>query len=99
MAGKPVCPICDSKKGAFLCQTCINAQLYDDKKQELREQRDGLQQQLEVSLAKRVRSGPRRVGQNTRGALTTPRSGVVCAAFAMQRCRSPTRACAAVGEL
>jgi len=55
MASKPLCPVCDSKKAAFLCQSCINAQLYDEKKKELRQQRDELQEQLETALAKRVR--------------------------------------------
>ncbi|GBF88299.1 hypothetical protein Rsub_01011 [Raphidocelis subcapitata] len=51
----PACWVCEtSKKAAFLCQGCINAQLFDDKKRELRQQRDELQQRLEAALAQRA---------------------------------------------
>lgn len=53
---RPLCPVCESRKSAFLCQSCINSQLFDDKRRELCTARDELQQQLEAALAKQVRS-------------------------------------------
>lgn len=53
---RPACTVCEAKKLAFLCQDCINSQLYDEKKRQLKQQRDDLQQQLETALEKRVRS-------------------------------------------
>lgn len=53
------CPVCDqnARGRALLCQACINAQLFDEKKAELRQQREQLQAALDDALAKRVRSG------------------------------------------
>lgn len=51
---KPACPVCEARKVAFLCQDCINSQLYDDKRREHQEQRDELQQELEAALEKRA---------------------------------------------
>jgi hypothetical protein len=57
----PACPVCEtSKKAAFLCQGCINAQLFDEEKRDLRQKRDELLQRLQAALPKRVR--PRRGG-------------------------------------
>jgi hypothetical protein len=49
------CPTCEQAKKAFLCCSCINSQLFDTKKSELKQQRDELQAQLEAALEKRVR--------------------------------------------
>jgi erythromycin esterase-like protein len=49
------CPVCEARKRSHLCPACINAQLFDAKKSELKQQRDELQQQLEAALEKRVR--------------------------------------------
>lgn len=57
---RPVCLACDSRKAAFLCESCINAQLFeDDARRELLDRRDELQHQLEAALEKQVRPLPR----------------------------------------
>ena len=56
------CPVCEARKRSHLCPACINAQLFDAKKSELKQQRDELQQQLEAALEKRVRLRAARCG-------------------------------------
>lgn len=54
----PACPVCEARKREFLCQDCINQELFSDKRDNLRpqQQRDVLQQRLEATLEKRVRA-------------------------------------------